>query len=284
MKLTDKFSALAPRYEAVLSDVWGVLHNGVAAFPEAGDALVRFRAQGGTVVLISNAPRPGRYVARMLERLGVPREAYDDIVTSGDVTRDYVAGRPGGRVFHIGPERDHSVFTGLDAPFAPLEAADYAICTGLFDDDTETPEDYRALLGALRARGLFMVCANPDKVVERGDRLVYCAGAVADLYGELGGEVLYAGKPYRPIYDLARAKVAAARGREVALQRMLAIGDSVRTDLRGAVDLGVDCLFVTAGIHAEELGHREDPDPTALAAMFAAVGQLPKAVTRRLAW
>ncbi|MCZ7658653.1 MAG: TIGR01459 family HAD-type hydrolase [Xanthobacteraceae bacterium] len=284
MKLTDKFSALAPRYEAVLSDVWGVLHNGVAAFPEAGDALVRFRAQGGTVVLISNAPRPGGYVARMLERLGVPREAYDDIVTSGDVTRDYVAGRPGGRVFHIGPERDHSVFTGLDAPFAPLEAADYAICTGLFDDDTETPEDYRALLGALRARGLFMVCANPDKVVERGDRLVYCAGAVADLYGELGGEVLYAGKPYRPIYDLARAKVAAARGREVALQRMLAIGDSVRTDLRGAVDLGVDCLFVTAGIHAEELGHREDPDPTALAAMFAAVGQLPKAVTRRLAW
>lgn len=284
MKLTDKFSALAPRYEAVLSDVWGVLHNGVAAFPEAGDALVRFRAQGGTVVLISNAPRPGGYVARMLERLGVPREAYDDIVTSGDVTRDYVAGRPGGRVFHIGPERDHSVFTGLDAPFAPLEAADYAICTGLFDDDTETPEDYRALLGALRARGLFMVCANPDKVVERGDRLVYCAGAVADLYGELGGEVLYAGKPYRPIYDLARAKVAAARGREVALQRMLAIGDSVRTDLRGAVDLGVDCLFVTAGIHAEELGHREDPDPTALAAMFAAAGQLPKAVTRRLAW
>jgi HAD superfamily hydrolase (TIGR01459 family) len=284
MKLTDNFSALAPGYDAVLSDVWGVLHNGIAAFPESGDALVRFRRQGGTVVLISNAPRPGDFVARMLDNMRVPREAYDDIVTSGDVTRDYVRGRPGERILHIGPERDHGIFEGLDAPIVPLESADYVICTGLFDDDTETPESYRPLLEQIHARDLFMVCANPDKVVERGDRLVYCAGAVADLYGEMGGEVLYAGKPYRPIYDLGRAKIAAARGGEVALPRLLAIGDSVRTDFRGAIDLGVDCLFVTAGIHAEELGNRDAPDPKALAAIFDSAGQLPKAVTKRLAW
>ncbi len=284
MKLTDNFSALAPGYDAVLSDVWGVLHNGIAAFPESGDALVRFRRQGGTVVLISNAPRPGDFVARMLDNMRVPREAYDDIVTSGDVTRDYVRGRPGERILHIGPERDHGIFEGLDAPIVPLESADYVICTGLFDDDTETPDDYAGILRRLRARDLPFICANPDKVVERGDRLIYCAGAVADLYGELGGEVLYAGKPYRPIYDLGRAKIAAARGREVALPRLLAIGDSVRTDFRGAIDLGVDCLFVTAGIHAEELGHRDAPDPKALAKIFEGAGQLPTAVTKRLAW
>ncbi len=284
MQLTDHFSTLAPNYDAVLSDVWGVIHNGIAAFPEAGDALRRFRAQGGTVVLISNAPRPGDFVGHMLDKMGVPRDAYDDIVTSGDVTRDYVAGRPGTRLFHIGPERDVGTFDGLDAPLGPLETADYVVCTGLWDDETETPEDYRDLLGKLRARNLFMVCANPDKVVERGRRLVYCAGAVADLYAEMGGKVLYAGKPYPAIYELGRAKIARARGKEVALPRLLAIGDSVRTDLRGAVDLGVDCLFVTAGIHAEELGHRDAPDPEALAAMFAAAGQLPKAATRRLTW
>jgi HAD superfamily hydrolase (TIGR01459 family) len=285
MQLTDHFSTLAPNYDAVLSDVWGVIHNGIAAFPEAGDALHRFRAQGGTVVLISNAPRPGDFVGHMLDKMGVPRTAYDDIVTSGDVTRDYVAERPGERLFHIGPERDVGTFDGLDASLAPFENADYAVCTGLWDDETETPEDYRDLLGKLRARNLFMVCANPDKVVERGRRLVYCAGALADLYAEMGGEVLYAGKPYRPIYDLGRAKIARARGgKEVALPRLLAIGDSVRTDLRGAVDLGVDCLFVTAGIHAEELGHRDAPDPEALAAMFAAAGQLPAAATRSLVW
>jgi HAD superfamily hydrolase (TIGR01459 family) len=285
MQLTDHFSTLAQNYDAVLSDVWGVIHNGIAAFPEAGDALCRFRAQGGTVVLISNAPRPGDFVGNMLDKMHVPRAAYDDIVTSGDVTRDYVAERPGERLFHIGPERDVGTFDGLDTSLGPYESADYVVCTGLWDDETETPEDYRDLLGKLRERNLFMVCANPDKVVERGRRLVYCAGAVADLYAEMGGEVLYAGKPYRPIYDLGRAKIARARGgKEVALPRLLAIGDSVRTDLRGAVDLGVDCLFVTAGIHAEELGHRDAPDPEALAAMFAAAGQLPTAATRSLVW
>jgi HAD superfamily hydrolase (TIGR01459 family) len=282
--LTDHFSTLAPRYDAVLSDVWGVVHDGVSAYPQASEALTNFRAKGGAVVLISNAPRPGNQVMRMLDRMAVPHSAYDGIVTSGDVTRDMVAKRAGERVFLIGPERDHSIFTGLDAPFRSAEEATYVICTGLFDDEVETPDDYRDLLAKLRARNLFMVCANPDIVVERGDRLIYCAGALADAYAALGGEVYYAGKPHRPLYDLALAEVAKARGAPVALDRVLAIGDSVRTDLKGAHDLGVDCLFVTAGIHAEELGHRDDPDMTALGAMFGAAGPAPKAVTRRLVW
>ena len=282
--LTDHFATLAGGYDAVLSDVWGVIHNGIAAFPEASDALTRFRATGGAVVLISNAPRPGVQVVRMLDRMGVPHSAYDAIVTSGDVTRDYVAKRLGEPVLLIGPDRDHSIFTGLDAPFRTLDDARYVICSGLYDDETETPADYEDLLGQIRARNLFMLCANPDIVVERGDRLIYCAGALADRYAELGGEVYYAGKPYRPLYDLALDKIARARGSAVGLDRTLAIGDSVRTDLKGAHDLGVDCLFMTAGIHAEELGHRDDPDLDALATIFSAAGQMPKAVMRRLVW
>ena len=148
--------------------------------------------------------------------------------------------------------------------FAPLESADYVVCSGLDDDEVETPEDYRARLETMLARKLFMVCGNPDVVVERGDRLVYCAGAIADLYATMGGEVLYAGKPYRPIYEMALAKAEAAAGRKAPLNRVLAIGDSVRTDLKGARTIGVDFLFVTSGIHAEELGGRERPDTAAL--------------------
>jgi HAD superfamily hydrolase (TIGR01459 family) len=287
--LTDHFSTLAPHYDAVLSDVWGVVHNGVASFPAACQALTRFREKGGSVVLISNAPRPGDQVIRLLDHLNVPRSTYDGIMTSGDVTRTEVGKRAGEKVFLIGPERDYTIFTGLDAPFSTAEEAKYVVCTGLFDDEVETPDDYRDLLTQLRARDLFMVCANPDVVVERGDRLIYCAGALADAYAELGGEVYYAGKPYRPLYELALAETAKARRAralpaDVPLNRVLAIGDSVRTDLKGAHDLGVDCLFVTAGIHAEELGHRDDPDLAALGTMFAAAGQAPRAVTKKLVW
>ena len=287
--LTDHFSALAPNYDAVLSDVWGVVHNGVAATPPACEALSRFREQGGTVVLISNAPRPGAQVRKFLDHLKVPHSAYDAIVTSGDVTRAMVAKRPGEPFYLIGPERDHTIFTGLDAPFSTPERASYVICTGLFDDEVETPDDSAERLAALRARNLFMICANPDIVVERGNKLVYCAGALADAYAALGGKVYYAGKPHRPLYDMALGEIARARseralGGDVPRARVLAIGDSVRTDLKGAHDLGVDCLFVTAGIHAEELGQRDDPDPDALRTMFATAGQMPKAVTRKLAW
>jgi HAD superfamily hydrolase (TIGR01459 family) len=282
---TRHFAALAPAYDIVLSDVWGVVHNGVEAAPTACDALARFRECGGTVVLITNAPRPGEVVARgTLDRLNVSRAAYDRIVSSGDVTQALIAARAGLRVFHIGPARDLPMFDGLDAPLAALESADYAVCSGLADDTVETPQDYRAVVERMRRRGLSMICANPDIVVERGDTLVYCAGAIADLYAAAGGEVIYAGKPYRPIYEQALAMAEAARGSPSDRERVLAIGDSVRTDLKGAAAFGIDCLFVTAGIHAEELGARDNPDAEALAKIFVAAGVMPKAVMHRLEW
>jgi len=280
----DRFSSVAPRYDVLLCDIWGVVHNGLAAHPDACDALARFRAGGGTVILISNAPRPSPWVIRQLERLGVRPDAYDGVTTSGDVTRDVVAARAGGAVFHIGPKRDVTIFDGLDLRFVSVEAADYVVCSGLFDDTVETPEDYRDLLATMRRRGLFMVCANPDLVVERGDVRVYCAGAIADLYGGIGGEVLYAGKPHRPIYDAALAKAEQARGAPTPRGRTLAIGDSLRTDITGALALGIEGLFVAGGIHAEELGSRDSPTSDALAGAFATAGVTPHAVTPRLSW
>jgi len=283
--MIERFAPLARGYEVLLCDVWGVVHNGVAAFPETCDALARFRADGGCVILITNAPRPGAAVQRMLDRLGVPHDAYDAIMSSGDVTRGIVEARLDESVFHLGPPRDLSIFTGLDVRFASAEAADYVVCTGLFDDSSETPEDYGDMLSVMRARSLFMVCANPDIVVERGDELVYCAGALADTYAALGGAVLYCGKPHPPIYQAALDKAAAFRGGELpALDRVLAIGDSVRTDLKGAAAFGLDCLFVISGIHAEDFGGREAPDVSGLDAMLEAAGVAPKAVTRRLVW
>jgi len=275
---------LARDYDVLLCDVWGVVHNGIAAFATACEALRRFRAGGGTVILITNAPRPGATVGRILDRLGVPREAYDAITSSGDVTRGIVERRLGERVFHLGPPRDLPIFAGLEVDFAPVESADYVVCSGLFDDLVETPEDYRELLAAIRSRDLFMVCANPDVVVERGDTLIYCAGALADAYAALGGEVLYCGKPYAPIYEAALAGAAAVRGGALPLARVLAIGDSVRTDLKGASAFGIDCLFVISGIHAEEFGGRDAPELASLNAVFAAAGVMPTAILRRLEW
>jgi len=268
----------------LLCDVWGVVHNGVAAFAPACDALMRARARGAAVIFITNSPRPSGQVARQLERLHVPRETYDGIVSSGDVTRGVIERHHGKRLCHIGPERDRSVFSGINVQFAPLESADYVVCSGLDDDDVEQPEDYRGRLEIMRKRNMLMVCGNPDVVVERGDKLVYCAGSIADLYATMGGEVLYAGKPYRPIYGMALAKAEAAAGKAPALKRVLAIGDSMRTDLKGAHTLGVDFLFVTAGIHAEEFGAREHPDAGALKNAFTAAGDMPKAVMRHLVW
>jgi HAD superfamily hydrolase (TIGR01459 family) len=221
-------------------------------------------------------------VVRQLDRLGVPPDAYDDVMTSGDLTRDVVARRKGQAVFHVGPERDLTIFDGLDVRLTPVEAADYVVCSGLFDDEKETPDDYRDLTAAMRARQLFMVCANPDLVVERGAERFYCAGAVADLYGAMGGEVLYAGKPHRPIYDAALAKAADVRGAASVPARTLALGDSLRTDITGALALGIDGLFVSGGIHAHELGPGGSRD--ALGAMFAAAGVTPWSVTAQLAW
>jgi HAD superfamily hydrolase (TIGR01459 family) len=282
--LIERFEPLARDYDVLLCDVWGVVHNGVTAYPAACDALARFRAAGGTAVLVTNAPRPGASVQRFIDNVGVPREAYDTITSSGDVTRGVVESRLGERLFRLGPDRDLPIFAGLDVTFVPLEAADYVVCTGLFDDTTETPDSYRDMLARMHARSLFMVCANPDVMVERGNTLVYCAGALADAYVALGGHALYCGKPHAPIYETALAKAAALRGASPPLKRVLAIGDSVRTDLKGATSYGIDSVFVISGIHAEAHGGRDTPDLKALNETFTAAGVAPKAVMRGLAW
>ncbi len=267
--------------ELLLSDIWGVVHNGLEAFPEACEALHTYRSRGGMVILITNAPRPADSVQRQLRKLGVADETYDAIVSSGDLTRHYVAEHPGRKVFWLGPERDSSIYRGLDAELAPLEDADYIVCTGLFDDETESAEDYRTMMVQARERKLTLICANPDIVVERGDRLIYCAGAVAELYRELGGEVIFYGKPHRPIYERAMAVAAERLGHPMQLKKVLAIGDSVRTDLAGAHGFGIDCLFVTRGIHSEEFEGLDPLDPASVKELF---GHPPKALIRDLRW
>ncbi|MVT54487.1 TIGR01459 family HAD-type hydrolase [Bradyrhizobium yuanmingense] len=267
--------------EVVLSDIWGVVHNGLESFPEACEALHTYRSRGGTVILITNAPRPADSVQRQLRKLGVPDETYDAIVSSGDLTRLYVAEHPGRKMFWLGPERDNSIYRGLDAVTAPLEQADYIVCTGLYDDETETAEDYRGMMLQARERKLTLVCANPDIVVERGDRLIYCAGAIAELYRELGGEVIFYGKPHRPIYERAMALAGERQGYQIDRTKVLAIGDSVRTDLTGAREFGIDCLFVTRGIHAEEFEGLDQLDPNSVMELF---GHPPKALMRELKW
>jgi HAD superfamily hydrolase (TIGR01459 family) len=281
LRFVERLRDLVDGVEVVLSDIWGVVHNGLEAFPEACEALHTYRQRGGTVILITNAPRPADSVQRQLRKLGVADETYDAIVSSGDLTRHFVADHPGKKMFWLGPERDNSIYRGLEAEIGPLEQADYIVCTGLFDDETETPEDYRAMMLQARERKLPLICANPDIVVERGDRLIYCAGAIAELYRELGGEVVFYGKPHRPIYERAMALAAERRGHPAPLDRVLAIGDSVRTDLTGALGFGIDCLFVTRGIHSEEFEGLDQLDPASVKELF---GHPPRALMRELRW
>jgi HAD superfamily hydrolase (TIGR01459 family) len=281
LRFVERLRDLIGGVEVVLSDIWGVVHNGLESFPEACEALHTFRQQGGTVILITNAPRPADSVQRQLRKLGVADETYDAIVSSGDLTRHFVADHPGKKIFWVGPGRDSSIHRGLDAPLTPLEAADYIICTGLFDDETESAEDYRSMLLQARERRLTLICANPDIVVERGDRLIYCAGAIAELYRELGGEVIFYGKPHRPIYERAMALAAEQRGKPAEPGRVLAIGDSVRTDLAGAHGFGIDCLFITRGIHSEEFEGIDQLDVASVKELF---GHPPRALMRELRW
>ena len=269
-------SEISDRYDAILCDIWGVLHNGVASFAPACEALVSFRRRGGAVVLITNAPRPFPPVKRQVLKLGVPPEAFDGVVTSGDVTIGLMKQQDGDRVLHIGPERDLSLFdaametTGARPRLVSLEEAQYALCTGLRNDETETPDDYEAELRAMAIRNITMICANPDIVIHRGDTLIYCAGALACRYEDLAGSVIYAGKPHAPIYDRALALAERVRGAPIDKHRVLAIGDGMRTDIVGATRVGLDALFVTGGIHRSL--HGETPatpaDPIELQQLY----------------
>ncbi len=282
---------IAERYDAVLCDVWGVLHNGREAFRAASDALVAFRRRGGVVALLTNAPRPSAPIRAQVLSLGVSPDAFDAIVTSGDVTVALVGERGTRPLFHVGPPRDLSLIdavaarTGERPPLVSLEAADYVLCTGLFHDDVETPEDYDGRLKAMAARKLPFLCANPDLVVHRGETLLYCAGALARRYEAMGGEVIYVGKPYAPVYRAALLAAETALGRPLDNSRVLAIGDGMRTDIAGAVGQGLDALFVSAGIHLDDVHEQEDDgeaEAHRLQALFAREGLWPYATTRVL--
>jgi HAD superfamily hydrolase (TIGR01459 family) len=250
-RLIAGLAELASRYDVILSDVWGVIHNGAVSFPGPCAALARWRADVGPMVLISNSPRPSPDVAEQLDGLRVPRETWSALVTSGDTTRVILAEYAPGPAWRIGPDRDEPLYAGLNLAFVPLAEAKLIACTGPDDDETETAEDYRERLTAAAARKLPMVCANPDIVVQRGDRLIPCGGALAQLYASLGGPVRMAGKPHAPIYITALAEAARLLGRPLDRRRVLCIGDGVVTDVKGAVDHGLDVLFIAAGIHGD---------------------------------
>lgn len=254
------------QFDVVLSDVWGVLHNGVAAFPQAGVALRDARAAGKTVVLITNSPRPGPDVVAQLRNLGVTDDVYDRIITSGDVTRDLIRKGPK-KVFLLGPERDLSLLDGLGVELVSEDEAECVVCTGFFDDETETPQDYTEMLKGFVARGTLMICANPDLVVERGERIIPCAGAMALYYIQLGGEVGIAGKPHAPIYEACLKAAEEVRG-SVDRSRVLAIGDGMPTDVRGALSNDLALLYVSGGIHASEYVTGGETDIEALHAFL----------------
>ena len=283
--LISGLSELADQYDVLLCDIWGVIHNGRETFPAACAALIRFRQSRGPVVLISNSPRPSVHVYEQLDGLGVPRAAWSAFVSSGDATRTLLAERAPGPAWAIGPERDQPLYEGLGLDFTGPEAAAFIACTGPVDDDVETPADYRERLEICARRGLTMICANPDKVVQRGDRLVYCGGALADLYAALDGAVLMAGKPFAPIYDLALAEAAVLLGRPPGRERVLCIGDGIATDVRGAGDQKLDCLFIAKGIHGDAaVGADGRLDPVLTETLLAREGARAAFAMADLTW
>jgi HAD superfamily hydrolase (TIGR01459 family) len=248
--ILSSIAALADTTDAWIVDIWGVMHNGARAHASAVEACRRFRADGGTVVLLSNAPRPFAAVVPHMTGLGVPADAYDAGVTSGDATREMISEWQGRPLLHIGPERDLGLFAGLDVRLAPAEEAEVVVCSGLHDDTRETPADYAELFRGLLARGVPMICANPDIMVERGDKLLYCAGALAESYAAKGGRVSYAGKPHLPVYERALAEIARRTCRPVEKSRVLCIGDGIETDLAGAYAATLRSVFVASPIFA----------------------------------
>jgi len=276
-------SQVADQYDVLLCDVWGVIHNGRERFPDACAALQRFSAERGPVILISNSPRPWRAVESQLAELGVPPDAWTTFVTSGDATRALLAERAPGPAWRIGPDRDNVLYEGLGLEFAGPADAAFIACSGPVNDDWETPEDYRADLALAAERGLTMICANPDRVVHRGERLIYCGGALADLYGALGGEVVMAGKPYRAIYHLCLAD--AQRLASKPDPRVLCIGDGVPTDVKGAQAMGLDCLFIAGGIHGlETAGADGTMDAAKVGTLLAAADTLAAYALSSLVW
>jgi HAD superfamily hydrolase (TIGR01459 family) len=278
-------SELADAFPVVLCDVWGVVHDGLAPLQSGIDALIAYRRGGGIVMLISNAPRPAWSVWEQMDKIGVDRACADGLITSGDVTRATLGEHEGARIFHLGPERDFPIYQGLAIELCDLDSATLVSCTGLFDDQTETPEDYDAMFEEMARRHLPMICANPDIVVESGDRLVPCAGAMAARYAELGGAAVIIGKPHPPIYAEARKEIDALAGKTIAPEQVLAIGDGASTDMVGANRVGFETMFIASGIHAAEFGAgSDDGEAERVGAFLMRSGTRASYFMPRLSW
>ena len=286
-------SAWAGTADVLFCDVWGVVHDGLRAMPSAVEALQRFRQGSGTVILITNAPRPSVAIVAMLDRMGVARDAYDAVVSSGEITSDLIVARGAAPVHHLGPPRDNSLFeVAIERGGRPrrvdVDEADYVVCSGLMSDD-DTPDMYNNVLERMLSRRLDLICANPDIVVHTGDKLVWCAGALAERYAALGGPVTLVGKPHPHIYDGVRARARTIRGGEAPNARILAIGDGMMTDILGADRQGVASILITSGIHRDRI-RVEGPDgqfvvePAAYAALAKEVGATPTGHMPALVW
>lgn len=276
----DGLSSIAPHYDGILCDAWGVIHNGVELFAGVERAMSTYRNSYGPVIILTNAPRPSSIIPAQLDRLGLARGAYDAVVTSGDATRAEILKRSGKKVFRLGPQKDDTLYEGTQISFTRLEDADYIICTGLVDDQSEAPEDYRPMLRQAAGRALPMICVNPDIVVNWGGKIIYCAGALAQIYAEEGGTVIFGGKPYAPIYDLAFSTINDIAARPIDLSRILAIGDGLGTDIKGANNAGIDVLFIAGngGINGDI------SDETALDGALNEQGLYAKYMMRDLVW
>ncbi len=272
-------AGLSATRRAWLCDVWGVLHNGEEVFQPAIEACQTFREHGGRVILVSNSPRPAFGVLALLEEIGVPNRTFDTLVTSGDVTRALVAENADKPIFHLGPEHDRAFFDGLPVRFVEAADAEVLVCTGLFHDEYETPEDYDGMLREFSARNVPMICGNPDILVERGNVLLPCAGALAARYAALGQTVIQAGKPYMPIYDLALSKIPGIEKHEI-----LAIGDGADTDIKGAAALGVDALYIASRVHLNGDGQARELTPEAVHELFRNRPFRPLAALSQLCW
>jgi HAD superfamily hydrolase (TIGR01459 family) len=266
-QIITSIDAIADSYDAFFCDVWGVLHNGRAAYAEASAALQRLRSAGKSVILVTNVPKPRDTLPPQLDRAGVPRDAWDAIVTSGDAIRFELAARAPGPMYRIGPyEYDRALWEGLNLKEAPLNDAAFVAISGLNRDD-ETPADYADIISEACARNLDLLCANPDIVVQWGDRMIWCAGAIARDYAALGGKVIMAGKPFAPIYELAARELDAIRS--IDRTRILCIGDGIPTDVRGANAQNLDCLFIASGMHGEALWTNGEADAAKIDAALA---------------
>lgn len=279
----DGLSSIAGTYDALICDIWGVVHNGQTPNITAIEALQEFRKKHGPVTLLSNAPRLAAHVRTQFDRLGVSHDCYDAISTSGEATRMELEKRAGGGaklpIYHLGPKRDASLYEGLNINLVEPGAARLVLCTGLFDDENEGPDDYREVLANLH--GLEMLCANPDVTVRRGDQVVYCAGAIAREYEKLGGRVIYFGKPHPLVFEAALAELR----KRAPVKRVLVIGDGPATDILGANTMGLDALFIVGGLHGGEVADLATTAARAhLRNLFAQSGAQAKAMMTELRW